>query len=48
MAKLNFDQKSFLGLVNFYKKFIKYFFTLTRPLIDLLKKEGSFEWKGEQ
>jgi hypothetical protein len=40
--------KSFLGLVNFYKKFIKDFFTLVRPLIDLLKKEGSFEWKGEQ
>jgi hypothetical protein len=40
--------KSFLGLPNFYKKFIKDFFALTRPFIDLLKKGGSFEWKDEQ
>ncbi len=38
---------SFLGLANFYRKFIKDFSTLAKPLIDLLKKEGSFEWKGE-
>jgi hypothetical protein len=40
--------KSFLGLANFYRKFKKDFSTLTKPLIDLLKKKGSFEWKGEQ
>jgi hypothetical protein len=39
--------KSFLGLANFYMNFIKDFFALTRPLIDLLKKEGSFKWKGK-
>jgi hypothetical protein len=39
---------SFLGLVNFYKKFIKDFFALVRSFIDLLKKGGSFEWKDEQ
>jgi hypothetical protein len=38
----------FLGLANFYKKFIKDFSTLAKPLIDLLKKDGSFEWKGKQ
>jgi hypothetical protein len=32
--------RSFLGLVNL---FIKDLSTLTRPFIDLLKKEGSFE-----
>jgi hypothetical protein len=40
--------KSFLRLINFYKKFIKYFFALEKSFIDLLKKEGSFEWKDEQ
>jgi len=38
----------FLGLANFYRKFIKDFFALAKPPIDLLKKEGLFEWKDEQ
>ncbi len=40
--------RSFLGLANFYKKFMKDFLALAKLLIDLLKKEGSFGWKGEQ
>jgi hypothetical protein len=40
--------RSFLGLANFYRKFIKNFSSLAKPLTDLLKKEGLFEWKGEQ
>ncbi len=40
--------RSFLGLANFNRKFINYFFTLTRSLTNLLKKEGLFEWKDEQ
>jgi flagellar biosynthesis protein FlhB len=40
--------RSFLGLANFYKKFIKDFLALAKLFIDLLKKEGSFGWKGEQ
>ncbi len=40
--------RSFLGLVNFYKKFIKDFFALAKPFNNLLKKEGSFEWKDKQ
>jgi uncharacterized protein YaaR (DUF327 family) len=40
--------RSFLGLVNFYKKIIKDFLTLAKLLTNLLKKEGSFEWKGKQ
>jgi hypothetical protein len=40
--------RSFLGLANFYKKFIKDFLSLAKPLTDLLKKKGSFEWKGKQ
>jgi hypothetical protein len=34
--------RSFIGLVNLYKKFIKDFSTLIELLTDLLKKEGSF------
>jgi hypothetical protein len=37
----------FLGLANFYMKFVKDFFTLVKLFIDLLKKEGSFEWRDE-
>jgi hypothetical protein len=50
MAKFGFNQRgqSFLGFANSYKKFIKEFFALAKPLIDLLKKEGLFKWKDEQ
>jgi hypothetical protein len=40
--------QSFLGLANFYRKFIKGFWVLTKLLSDVLKKEFSFEWKAEQ
>jgi hypothetical protein len=40
--------RSFLGLANFYKMFIKDFSALTKPLTNLMKKKGSFEWKDEQ
>jgi hypothetical protein len=40
--------RSFIGLANFYKKFIKDFSTLVELIADFLKKEGSFEWKGKQ
>jgi hypothetical protein len=39
--------RSFLKLVDFYKKFIEDFFALAKSLTNLLKKEGSFEWKGK-
>jgi hypothetical protein len=35
--------RSFLGLANFYKKFIKDFLALIRPLFELPTKELSFE-----
>jgi hypothetical protein len=40
--------KLFLGSTNFYKKFIKDFSTLAKPLTSHLKKEGSFKWEDEQ
>ncbi len=42
------EVRSFLGLANFYMKFIKDFSTLAKSFTDLLKKEGLFEWKGGQ
>jgi hypothetical protein len=34
----------FLEFINFYRRFIKNFFRVTRPLIQLTKKDKSFEW----
>ena len=36
--------KSFLGLVNYYRQFIKGYSARTAPLIDLLKKNKAWEW----
>lgn len=40
--------RSFLGLANFYRKFIKRFLQLEKPFLDLSKKELSFEWGDDQ
>jgi hypothetical protein len=50
MAKLVLAKgvRSFMGLASFYKNFIKDFSTLIKLFINLLKKEGSFEWTGKQ
>src|SRR5437660_11919935 len=40
--------QSFLGLANFYRKFIKDFSTVTQPLHDLIKKDTPFVWSSEQ
>ena len=36
--------RSFLGLVNYYRRFIKGYSTKTTPLTDLLKKNKAWEW----
>ena len=38
---------SFLGFGNFYRKFIKKFSELARPLNNLLKKDKKFKWTQE-
>lgn len=38
------DVKSFLGLAGYYRRFIKNFSQLTKPLTNLLKKDTEFEW----
>ena len=39
---------SFLGLANFYQRFIKDYAQVARPLNDLTKKDQAFEWKDSQ
>jgi hypothetical protein len=38
---------SFLGFGNFYRKFIKGYSDLAKPLNDLLKKDQTFQWTLE-
>ena len=40
--------RSFLGLANFYQRFIKDYVKVARPLHDLTKKENLFHWEKPQ
>ena len=40
--------RSFLGLANFYRRFIKDYAQVARPLNDLTKKDQAFKWKDPQ
>ena len=42
--KLVFEILSFLELVGYYKRFIKYFSRLATPMTGLTRKEVKFEW----
>jgi hypothetical protein len=39
--------RSFLGHAGFYRRFIKDFFKISRPLCALLAKDTKFEWTDE-
>ena len=41
------DKVSFLGLANYYRRFIKSFVHIASPLTALLCKNGKFQWTGE-
>jgi hypothetical protein len=40
--------KSFLGLVGFYRRFIKNFAKISSPLVGLLSKEVEWKWDSPQ
>ena len=42
------ELKSFLGLINYYSKFMSNLASLLHPLYKLLQKEAKWEWTGEQ
>jgi hypothetical protein len=39
--------RGFLGFGNFYRRFIRHFSELAKPLNNLLKKDQKFEWTNE-
>ena len=42
------DIQKFLGLVNYYRQFIKDFTSIVRPLHDLVKKDKKWDWTEKQ
>jgi len=48
MPKSVKDIQKFLGLANYYCRFIKGFATVARPLHDLVKKDKRWEWTEKE
>ena len=48
MPKCVKDVQKFLGLANYYRRFIEGFVTVARPLHDLVKKDKKWKWMEKQ
>jgi len=42
------DIQKFLGLVNYYRQFVKDFAKIAKPLYQLVRKDKKWKWKGKQ
>ena len=42
------EVQSFLGFINFYRRFIEDFSHITRPLFNLTKADSAFKWSSEE
>jgi len=42
------DVQKFLGLANYYRRFVKNFAEITRPIHRLVQKQEKWNWGGEQ
>ena len=42
------DVQKFLGLANYYRRFIEGFASIARPLHDMVKKDKKWEWTEKQ
>jgi len=42
------DVRKFLGLANYYRRFIKDFVQVARPMNVLMRKDVKWRWEGEE
>ena len=42
------DMQSFLGKINFLRRFISNFAEIVKPLQDMIKKDSNFKWTKER
>ena len=45
MLKSVKDVQKFLGLVNYYRRFVKDFAKIARPLHKMMRKENKWSWR---
>ena len=41
------SMQSFMGKINFFRRFISYFMEIVKPLQEMIKKDSNFKWTKE-